>query len=57
MLDSGVKSGSLLQLLGQPAGCSVPSIAVLCKRVFESSKQGNLTALLAALQVMFFEVL
>jgi hypothetical protein len=57
MLESGVKSGTLLQLLGQPAGGSAPSIAVLCKRVFESSKQGDTATLLVALQVIVFELL
>jgi hypothetical protein len=53
MMDSGVKSGALLQLLGHSTGGNVPTIAVLCKRVFESSKQGNAADVLVALQVDF----
>ena len=53
MMDSGVKSGALLQLLGQSTCGNVPTIAVLCKRVFESSKQGNAADVLVALQVNF----
>ena len=51
ILDSGVKSGALLQLLGQPASGSTPSILALTKTVFDLANQGNATALLVALQV------
>ena len=53
MSDSGVKSGVLMQLLGQPAVTGSQSIAVLCKRVFESAKKGDTLALQAALNVNF----
>lgn len=49
MRESGVKSGVLMLLLGQPPGGS--SMDVLSKQVFESAKQGNVAALLAALKV------
>jgi hypothetical protein len=49
MRESGVKSGVLMLLLGQPPSGS--SKDVLSKQVFESAKQGNVAALLAALKV------
>ena len=49
MRESGVKSGVLMLLLGQPPGGS--SMDKLSKQVFESAKQGNVAALLAALKV------
>ena len=57
MSDSGVKSGVLMQLLGQPAVSGSQSIAVLCKRVFESAKKGDTVALQAALNVNFRTVI
>lgn len=57
MSDSGVKSGVLMQLLGQPAVGGSQSIAVLCKRVFESAKKGDTVALQAALNVNFRTVI
>jgi hypothetical protein len=57
ILDSGVKSGALLQLLGQPASGSTPSILALTKTVFDLANQGNAAALLVALQVWFCTVL
>jgi hypothetical protein len=49
MRESGVKSGVLMLLLGQPAGGS--SMDKLSRQVFDSAKQGNVAALLAALKV------
>jgi hypothetical protein len=51
MRDSGVKSGVLMLLLGQPAGGNSCSIDALSKQVFDSAKQGNAAALLATLKV------
>ena len=54
MLESGVKSGSLLQLLGQPPrGRKQVDVAQLSKQVFQSAEQGDVVSLLTALQVIF----
>ena len=60
MLDSGVKSGLLIQLLGQAASgthgtspSSPLSISALCKQVFDSAVKGDDVAVVAALQVIF----
>ena len=58
MLDSGVKSGVLIQLLGQAAsgthGASPSSLSItaLCKQVFDSAVKGDDVAVVAALQVI-----
>ena len=61
MLESGVKSGAVIQLLGQAAaasgtrGSSPPpplSITALCKQVFDSAVKGDDVAVVAALQVI-----
>ena len=59
MLESGVKSGVLIQLLGQAAsgthGASPSSLSInaLCKQVFDSAVKGDDVAVVAALQVIF----
>jgi hypothetical protein len=59
MLESGVKSGVLIQLLGQAASgthgaspSSPLSITALCKQVFDSAVKGDDVAVVAALQVI-----
>ena len=58
MLESGVKSGVLIQLLGQAAsgthGASPSSLSInaLCKQVFDSAVKGDDVAVVAALQVI-----
>ena len=59
MLESGVKSGVLIQLLGQAASgthgtlpSTPPSISALCKQVFDSAVKGDDVAVVAALQVI-----
>ena len=54
MLESGIKSGAVIQLLGQAVGGAPVSLSALCKKVFDLAVKGDTAAMLAALQVILY---